>query len=109
MEKDMLQNVKREIAQIRQKQKISLIGTLAGFIGIFLAFTLGILFSNPTILMFAYVGLFIFLASGCIWIYFSDRKNKTIKEFKTYLAMKELKARSSEQEDWELIQELLSS
>jgi O-antigen/teichoic acid export membrane protein len=99
LEKDMLQDVKRKIVQIRQKQKISLITTFAGFIVIFLAFTLGILFANSIILMFAYIGLFIFFISGCIWIYFSYRKNKIIKELKT---------RSGEQEDWELIQELLS-
>jgi len=87
---------------------MALTTTIAGFIVIFLCYMLGILFASPTILMFAYVGLFLFFLSGCVWIYFSDRKNKTIKEFKTYLAMKELKTRSGEQEDWELIQELLS-
>ena len=104
----MLQDVKRKIAEIRRKQRMALTTTIAGFIVIFLCYMLGILFASPTILMFAYVGLFLFFLSGCVWIYFSDRKNKTIKEFKTYLAMKELKTRSGEQEDWELTQELLS-
>jgi len=104
----MLQDVKRKIDEMRRKHRMALTTTIAGFIVIFLCYMLGILFASPTILMFAYVGLFLFFLSGCVWIYFSDRKNKTIKEFKTYLAMKELKTRSGEQEDWELIQELLS-
>jgi hypothetical protein len=105
----MLQDVKRKIADIRRRQRMALTTNIAGFVIIFLGFMLGILFASPTILMFAYVGLFIFFLSGCVWIYLSDRKNNTIKEFKTYLAMKELKTRSGDQEDWEFIQELLSS
>ena len=76
----MLQDVKRKIAEIRRKQRMALTTTIAGFIVIFLCYMLGILFASPTILMFAYVGLFLFFLSGCVWIYFSDRKNKTIKE-----------------------------
>lgn len=109
LERNMLHDVKKKITEIRSKQKIALI---VGFVGILMTaagFIVGIPLANPTILaVFAYIGLFVFILSGCFWIYFSDRKSKTIKEFKTYLAMKALKTRSGKTEDWEVIQELLS-
>jgi amino acid permease len=109
LERDILQDVKKKITEIKLKQKIATSICFVGIVIILMGFIIGILLVNPTILgVLAQLGLLIFLISGCIWIYFSTEKSKIIRELKTYLAMKELKSHSREHEDWELIQELLS-
>ena len=103
----MLHDVKQKITEIRRKQRIALITISVGVI----LFVPGVLLVNVMVILgyFAVIGLLSSLAGLGVWLYYSAQKTRMIKELKTYLAMKELKTHSGEQEDWELIQELLSN
>jgi len=105
----MLHDVKQKITEIRRKQRIAITIFSVGII-LFVLGVVSVMVSPYNLILIAIVffGLYVSIIGGLIWVYFSDQKGKTIKELKTYLAMKELKTRFGEHEDWELIQELLS-
>jgi len=102
----MLHDVKQKITEIRRKQRIAIVTISLGMI----LFAVGCLLVNFIMMLgyFTVVGLLVSLVGGGVWLYYSAQKTRMIKELKTYLAMKELKTRSGEHEDWELVQELLS-
>lgn len=106
LERNMLHDVKEKITGIRRKKRIAIITISVGII----LFVLGVVLVNFVMMLgyFTVAGLLVSLIGGAVWLYCSAQKTKMIKELKTYLAMKELKTRSGEHEDWELIQELLS-
>lgn len=106
MERSMLHDVKQKLTEIKRKQRIATITISVGII----LFVLGIVLVNFIMVLgyFAVLGLLASLVGVGIWLYCSTQKTKLTHELKTYLAMKELKTRSREREDWELIQELLS-
>lgn len=103
----MLQDVKQKITEIRHRQRMAI---FVIFVGIALFVLGGFLASYILMLGFStVVGLLIFLVGIGVWLYYSAQKTKMIEKLRNYLALKELKTRLGEHEDWELIQELLSS
>jgi hypothetical protein len=102
----MLHDVKRKILEIRRKQRIGVMVVSVGIV----FYVIGVVLVNFTLILgyFSVVGLLVSLLGVGIWVYYSTQKTKTIKELKNYLAIEQLKTRSGEHEDWELIQELLS-